>query len=54
MPSARLMDIGMAAQNIMLSAHARGLGSCAIALTLLYADVITEALGLSDELKLAL
>jgi nitroreductase len=43
------MDIGMAAQNLMLSAHARGLGTCAIALTLMYTDAIREALRLSPE-----
>lgn len=40
LPPPRYMDMGMAAQNLMLSAHARGLGTCAIALTLLYADVL--------------
>ncbi len=54
MPQSRLMDIGMAAENLMLSAHARGLGSCAIALTLLYADVIHTALGISDDLDTVL
>jgi len=46
LPESRLMDIGMAAQNLMLSAHGRGLGTCAIALTLLYADVIQAELGI--------
>jgi nitroreductase len=46
MPETRFMDIGMAAQNLMLSAHARGLGSCAIALTLMYADAIQTSLNL--------
>ena len=49
MPGSRLMDIGMAAENLMLSAHARGLGTCAIALTLLYADVISSHLSIGDE-----
>jgi nitroreductase len=49
MPAVRYMDIGMAAQNLMLSAHARGLGTCAIALTLMYADAVKAALGLSAE-----
>ncbi|RPH39086.1 MAG: hypothetical protein EHM87_24685, partial [Burkholderiales bacterium] len=40
MPPVRYLDIGMAAQNLMLSSHARGLGTCAIALTLMYADAI--------------
>jgi nitroreductase len=49
MPPVRYMDIGMAAQNLMLSAHARNLGTCAIALTLMYTDAITEALKLPPE-----
>jgi len=49
LPKSRLMDIGMAAQNLMLSANARGLGSCAVALTLLYEDVINAYLNISDD-----
>ena len=49
MPEGRLIDMGMAAQNLMLSAYARGLGTCAIALTLAYAEVIREALNLAEE-----
>ena len=48
LPRNRFLDIGMAAQNLMLSAYARGLGSCAIALTLLYEEVINQYLDLSD------
>ena len=54
MPETRFMDIGMAAQNIMLSAHARGLGSCAVALTLMYADTIQTSLNLSEDMLPAL
>ena len=46
LPETKLMDIGMAAENIMLSAHARGLATCAIAYTLLYAEPIEKALNL--------
>jgi len=49
MPPVRYMDIGMAAQNLMLSAHARGLETCAIALTLMYADAIQKNLHLSAD-----
>lgn len=44
LPQSRLLDIGMAAENIMLSAYGRELGTCAIALTLLYSDVIEAEL----------
>jgi len=54
MPPVRYMDIGMAAQNLMLSAHARGLGTCAVALTLMYADAVKAALGLPDDILPAL
>jgi nitroreductase len=54
MPAVRYMDIGMAAQNLMLSAHARNLGTCAIALTLLYEDAITSELKLSPDIVPAL
>lgn len=54
LPQIRCLDVGMAAQNFMLAAHDRGLGTCAIALTLLYSDVISKHLCLPDELALVL
>jgi nitroreductase len=54
MPPVRYMDIGMASQNLMLSAHARGLGTCAIALTLMYEEAIRENLNLSADMLPAL
>jgi nitroreductase len=48
LPENKLMDIGMAAENIMLSAHARGLATCAIAYTLLYSEPIKDCLNLTD------
>ncbi len=54
LPETRLMDIGMAAQNLMLSALARGLGTCAVALTLLYADVINSELKIHKDFKTVL
>jgi nitroreductase len=49
LPKSRYMDIGMAAQNLMLSAHGRGLGTCAIALTLYYGEAINASLGIDAE-----
>ncbi len=46
LPENKLMDIGMAAENIMLSAHARGLATCAIAYTLIYSEPIRTSLNL--------
>lgn len=54
MPYSRLMDIGMAAENLMLSAYARGLGTCAIALTLLYAHVIRDELIIRPDFDIVL
>lgn len=54
LPGSRLMDIGMAAENLMLSAHDKGLGTCAIALTLLYADVINRELKVPDSTETVL
>jgi len=54
LPESRMMDIGMAAENIMLSAHSRGLGTCAVALALLYEDVIITELNLDKEQKIVL
>lgn len=54
LPGGRLMDIGMAAENLMLSAWGRGIGTCAIALTLLYEDVITQTLKIAAEHNIVL
>lgn len=54
LPGNRLMDIGMAAQNLMLAAHARGLGTCAIGLALLYEDIIRSEAAISPEFDIAL
>jgi len=54
LPNSRLMDIGMAVQNLMLSALGRGLGTCAIALTLVYADVIKSELNVPMDFETVL
>ena len=53
-PRNRLMDIGMAAQNLMLGAQARGLGTCAIGLALYYEDIIRAAMAISSDFDLTL
>jgi len=53
-PRSRFMDLGMAAQNLMLAAHGRGLGTCAIGLALLYEEVIRTELAISPDFDLAL
>ena len=54
LPQSRMMDIGMAAENLMLSAHARGLGTCAVALVLLYEDILNTSLNIGEDEKIAL
>jgi nitroreductase len=53
-PRNRLMDIGMAAQNLMLAAHARGLGTCAIGFALFYEDIIRAEIAISSDFDLTL
>ena len=54
LPVSRLLDIGMAAQNIMLSAQLRGLGTCAIGLILAYEEIVAEAINLPEHQRLQL
>ncbi|KPJ67614.1 MAG: hypothetical protein AMJ45_03020 [Syntrophobacter sp. DG_60] len=50
----RLLDIGLAVQNLILMAQTMGLGTCPIGVAVRYEDVIKEVLHLPDELELAL
>jgi nitroreductase len=54
LPRNRLMDVGMAAENLMLAAHGRGLGTCAIGLALLYEDLIRAELQIPEDFDMAL
>ena len=45
----QLIDIGCAVQNLCLAAHAQGLGTCIIALILMFGDVLREQLALPGE-----
>lgn len=42
----QLIDIGCTVENLCLAAHAQGLGTCIIALILMFADVVREQLAL--------
>ena len=50
----KLIDIGMAAQNLMLSAYGRGLGTCPIALVLSFEDIIREELEIPTDMRIVL
>lgn len=47
----KLVDIGCAVENICLAAHAQGLGTCIIALILMFGDIIREQLSLPEEME---
>lgn len=53
-PRSRLMDIGFAVQNLMLSAHALGLGTCPLALILTCEDVIRKELDIPESQEVVL
>jgi nitroreductase len=50
----KLVDIGAALQNLLLSAHARGLGTCALGLILMYKALIKEELEIPDTMDIIL
>jgi len=50
----RILDIGMAVQNMLLAAYGLGLGTCAIGLSLRYEDIIQKTLNLPSHLELLL
>ncbi|MCD6319768.1 MAG: nitroreductase [Candidatus Desulfofervidaceae bacterium] len=52
--ASRILDIGLAVQNMLLAAHDLGLGTCAIGLSLRYEDIIRETLNLPSHLELLL
>jgi nitroreductase len=54
LPRSRLVDLGLAAENLMLSAHALGLGTCALALILACEDVMREELQIPDNQEIIL
>ncbi|OPX19859.1 MAG: hypothetical protein BZ151_07090 [Desulfobacca sp. 4484_104] len=54
LPPARLIDLGMAAQNLVLKAHALGLGTCPIGMVLKYDEVIREELRLPESVNIVL
>jgi len=49
-----LFDLGLFAQNLLLAAHARGLGTCPMARPVIYPDIVRRELGLPPAKKLVL
>jgi len=51
-PHSKLIDIGCAVENFILTAHRKGLGTCVIAMILMFEGFIKERLGIPDSLNI--
>jgi nitroreductase len=54
LPRSKLLDIGMAAETLMVSAYALGLGTCPLALILSCEDVMRDELKIPDNQEIVL
>jgi len=50
-PQSKLVDIGCAVENLILAAYGKGLGTCVIALILMFESLIRERLEIPDSMK---
>jgi nitroreductase len=53
-PQSKLVDIGCAVENLVLAAHEKGLGTCIIALILMFESLIREHLTITDDMQVVL
>ncbi len=53
-PKIRYLDVGLSVSYLLLAAHAKGLGTCPIGLTIAYADDIADVLSISEEKEIVL
>ena len=51
-PQSKLVDIGCAVENLVLAAQDKGLGTCIIALVLMFEQLIRERLEIQDSLSI--
>ena len=51
-PQSKLVDIGCAVENIVLAAQGKGLGTCIIALILMFENIIREHLAIPDSMDI--
>ncbi len=51
-PKSKLVDIGCAVENIVLAAQGKGLGTCVIALILMFENIIREHLAIPDSMDI--
>ena len=54
LPLDRLFDLGAAVQNLLLSAHSHGLGTCVIGIALRYRELIRKELQLPESVNLVM
>jgi nitroreductase len=52
LPQSKLLDIGCAVENLMLAAQEKELGTCVIALIMMFEDLIRERLEISDSMNI--
>lgn len=52
LPQSKLVDIGCTVENFILAAHDKGLGTCVIALILMFEELIKERLRISDSMNI--
>ena len=50
-PNSKLIDIGCAVENIVLAAQEKGLGTCIIALILIFEELIRQRLGIPESMR---
>jgi len=53
-PQLKLLDIGCAVGNFILAAQGKGLGTCIIAMILMFEKLIKERLGISDSMNIVI
>jgi nitroreductase len=53
-PPSKLVDIGCAVENLVLAAHEKGLGTCIIALILMFERLIRQQLTIPDDKQVVL
>ena len=51
-PQSKLVDVGCAVENLVLAAQEKGLGTCIIALILMFENLIRERLKISDSMDI--
>ena len=51
-PKSKLVDVGCAVENMVLAAHGKGLGTCIVALILMFEQIIRKHLAIPDSMDI--